>query len=55
MADISIPALETAMSKIKTVLPSYTGRLEHIRCDVSKESDVSAMVLHLDSWGGVVS
>ena len=55
MADISVPALETATSKIKGIIPSHTGRLEHIRCDVSKETDVAAMVSHVDSWGGVVS
>ena len=55
MADISLPALQTAISKIKANFPSHSGRLEHIRCDVSKEADVAAMVSHLDSWGGVVS
>lgn len=55
MADISLPALETALSKIHAVQSSHSGRLDHIRCDVSKEADVAAMVSHVDSWGGVVS
>ncbi|KAL9033347.1 MAG: hypothetical protein Q9214_007560, partial [Letrouitia sp. 1 TL-2023] len=53
MADISEPALATAISKVKSILPSPLPRLETIKCDVSKESDVSSMVSHLDSWGGV--
>lgn len=55
MADISLPGLEGARSKISAIQPSHPGLLEHIRCDVSRESDVAAMVSHLDSWGGVVS
>ena len=52
MADISEPALEKAMSKIKDILHD-TPRLETIKCDVSKETDVAAMVNRLDDWGGV--
>lgn len=52
MADISEPALATALEKVHTLLPSHP-RIETIRSDVSKESDVAAMVSHLDSWGGV--
>ena len=52
MADISEPALDKAVAKIKEVLP-YHGKLETIKCDVSKEADVAAMVSHQDSWGGV--
>ena len=55
MADISIPALQAAITKIDAIIPNRTGRLDHIRCDVSKETDVAAMVAHVDSWGGVVS
>ncbi len=55
MADISIPALEAAITKINNIIPHHTGQLDHIRCDVSKEADVAAMVAHVDSWGGVVS
>ena len=55
MADISVPALETARSKISKIQPNHTGRLEHFRCDVSKEADVQALVSRVDDWGGVVS
>ncbi len=30
-----------------------TGKVETMKCDVSKEADVQAVVEHLDSWGGV--
>lgn len=52
MADISEPALAKAISKVKETIPHHS-RLETIKCDVSKEADVAAMVSHLDSWGGV--
>ena len=52
MADISEPALEKASMKIRTIMPQHS-RLETVRCDVSKESDVAAMVERVDSWGGV--
>ena len=52
MADISGPALAKALAKVHEILPN-PPRLEIIKCDVSKESDVEAMVSHLDSWGGV--
>ena len=52
MADISEPALEKAIAKVKEILSDHL-RLETINCDVSKESDVAAMVNHVDSWGGV--
>ena len=52
MADISEPALATAVKKVHAILPN-PPRLETIKCDVSKEADVEAMVKHLDSWGGV--
>ena len=52
MADISEPALEKAITKVKELVPEH-GYLETIKCDVSRESDVSATVSHLDSWGGV--
>jgi NAD(P)-dependent dehydrogenase (short-subunit alcohol dehydrogenase family) len=37
---------------VKDILPEH-GRLETIRCDVSKEADVEAMIAQVDSWGGV--
>ena len=52
MADISEPSLAKAVAKIGQLMPDH-GRLETFKCDVSKESDVEAMVSHLDSWGGV--
>jgi NAD(P)-dependent dehydrogenase (short-subunit alcohol dehydrogenase family) len=52
MADISEPALAKALAKVKEVVPS-SPRVETIRCDVSKESDVQAMVETQDGWGGV--
>jgi len=51
MADISEPALEKAQAKLKEVVPQ-APRVETIKCDVSKESDVQRMVESQDSWGG---
>lgn len=52
MADISGPALERAITKVKELVP-YAEKVDTIICDVSKEADVAAMVSHVDSWGGV--
>ena len=52
MADISELALVKAVNKVRELIP-HGPRLETIKCDVSKEADVEAMVSHLDSWGGV--
>lgn len=51
MADVSDAALAKALAKVKEVVPA-APRVESIRCDVSKESDVQAMVESQDSWGG---
>ena len=51
MSDISGPALEKALAKVKEYSPD--AKLDTIICDVSKEADVAAMVEHVDSWGGV--
>lgn len=51
MADISEPALEKALAKVKQMAPNAV-KVETIRCDVSKEADVKAMVEAQDSWGG---
>ncbi|KAL2373210.1 glucose 1-dehydrogenase [Blastomyces gilchristii SLH14081] len=51
MADISEPALEKALAKVKQLVPNAV-KLETIKCDVSKEADVKAMVEAQDSWGG---
>lgn len=52
MADISAPALEKAVAKLKEQAPSVS-RAETITCDVSKESDVAHTVSAVDTWGGV--
>ncbi|RMJ21321.1 dehydrogenase reductase family [Aspergillus sp. HF37] len=51
MADISEPAVSKAQAKVKEIVPSAT-RVETIKCDVSKEADVQAMIESQDSWGG---
>ena len=52
MADVSETALAKATARIHEIIP-YHARLETIKCDVSKEVDIAAMVAHVDSWGGV--
>ncbi|KAI1002254.1 hypothetical protein K3495_g5945 [Podosphaera aphanis] len=52
MADISAPALERAHSKLLELVPS-SHKVEAKLCDVSKESDVEALVSHVEHWGGV--
>lgn len=52
MADISDEAVKRAEAKVKQLVPN-ASRVESIVCDVSKESQVEAMVSHLDSWGGL--
>ncbi|KAN0067152.1 hypothetical protein V8E54_014799 [Elaphomyces granulatus] len=51
MADISSLSLERALAKVKELVPNAL-RVEAIRCDISKESEVQAMVESQDSWGG---
>jgi NAD(P)-dependent dehydrogenase (short-subunit alcohol dehydrogenase family) len=53
MADISQPALEKALVKVKSLVPSPSGKLETAVTDVSKESDVEALVGKAEPWGGV--
>ena len=53
MADISAPALEKAIAKVRETHPNLSTRLETIICDVSKEASVASAVEHVDSWGGV--
>ena len=53
MTDVSEPALSKAINKAKEKAPGMTGKVETMRCDVSKEADVQAAVEHLDGWGGV--
>jgi NAD(P)-dependent dehydrogenase (short-subunit alcohol dehydrogenase family) len=52
LSDISGPALEKALAKVKEVVPS-AKHLDARITDVSKEADVQAMIEHVDSWGGV--
>jgi NAD(P)-dependent dehydrogenase (short-subunit alcohol dehydrogenase family) len=52
LSDISGPALDKAIAKVKEVVPE-AKKVESKITDVSKESDVKAMLEHLDSWGGV--
>ncbi|KAI9838786.1 MAG: hypothetical protein M1837_002315 [Sclerophora amabilis] len=52
LGDISGPALETALAKVKSVVPT-AKKLSTIICDVSKEDSVKAMVDAVDPWGGV--
>ncbi|KAI9805026.1 MAG: hypothetical protein M1833_006330 [Piccolia ochrophora] len=52
MADISEPALERALGKVKELCPSGITPVTAV-CDVSKEDDVKAAVESLDEWGGV--
>jgi NAD(P)-dependent dehydrogenase (short-subunit alcohol dehydrogenase family) len=52
MADISEPALAKAIAKVKEIVP-YAPRISAIKCDVSKEADVQAMVESQDEFGGI--
>lgn len=52
MADLSQPALDTALAKVHSHVPS-PPRLETFTGDVTSEASVAKMVEHLDSWGGV--
>ena len=51
MADISQPALSSALTKVQSLCPGT--RVETIQVDVSSESSVKTMVEKVDSWGGV--
>ncbi|KAL8354555.1 hypothetical protein RB601_004116 [Gaeumannomyces tritici] len=51
MADISPEALTKAQAKVKSLVPG--AKVETVKCDVSKEAEVKAMVESLDSWGGL--
>ena len=53
MTDVSEPALSKAIAIAKEKAPHMTGKVETMKCDVSKEADVQAIVEYLDSWGGV--
>lgn len=51
MADISAPALEKALAKVKQLVPSASASTT--LCDVSKEAQVQAMIESLDPAGGL--
>jgi len=53
LSDISEPALERALAKVHEVVPNAKVKIETKKCDVSKESDIEAIVAHVDSWGGL--
>jgi len=53
MGDISEPALEKAIAKAKEAVPNAVGKVATVKCDVSKEADVQAMIEKLDQWGGL--
>lgn len=54
LSDISGPALERAVAKLHEVVKGAKDlKIETKICDVSKESDVEAIVAHVDSWGGL--
>lgn len=52
MSDISEPALEKALAKVKEIVPD-AQRISTVKCDVSKESDVKAMIESQDEYNGV--
>jgi len=52
MSDISEPALEKALAKVKQLVPN-AARVETQKCDVSKEDQVKALVDAVDPWGGL--
>ena len=52
LSDISGPALDKALEKLKSVVPD-AKKVEAKVTDVSKEADVQAMVEYVDSWGGL--
>ncbi|KAI4100927.1 MAG: hypothetical protein L6R37_005179 [Teloschistes peruensis] len=59
LTDISTSALDTALEKVHSILPSLplpdhpNQRIEILPCDVSKESAIATAVAYLDAWGGV--
>ncbi|KAF2237770.1 short-chain dehydrogenase [Viridothelium virens] len=50
MADISEEALQKALARVKENVGSHVGRIEMMKVDVTKESDVEAAIAHLDTW-----
>lgn len=52
MADISEPALAKAHAKVLNIVPNAV-RVDTVRCDVSKEESIKAMVESQDQYGGI--
>ncbi|KAJ9635360.1 hypothetical protein H2201_005812 [Coniosporium apollinis] len=52
MSDISQPALDRGLAKVLEIVP-WCIKPATILCDVTKESEVAAMVDLVDTWGGV--
>lgn len=52
MSDISESALQVAFGKVKKIVPD-AQRITASKCDVSKESDVQALIESQDQYGGV--
>lgn len=55
MLDISEPALERALAKVKELVPEIKDPqfIKIRRCDVSKEADVKAAIESVDEFGGI--
>ncbi|ETN40134.1 uncharacterized protein HMPREF1541_04409 [Cyphellophora europaea CBS 101466] len=53
MSDISRPALDAALAKLSSIVPSHPGQVKIVECDVSKEASVEAAIAAADEWGGV--
>ena len=53
---MAYPALYSYQKVTETVkAPNMAGKVATQKCDVSKESDVEAIVNSLDEWGGLDS
>ena len=53
MTDISESGLHKAMAKARDMAPERTGHVDIMKCDVTKETDIMAVVERVDEWGGV--
>lgn len=55
MLDISVPALERALTKVKELVPEMKDPqfLRIKKCDVSKEADIQSAIESLDDVGGL--
>lgn len=53
MTDLSEAGLTKAVTKAKELAPHMTGKVDTMKCDVTKEADVKAVVERVDEWGGI--